>query len=112
MGSIVTWAIIRAAIVIVISFVLLEYVPWIEYGVRWMISMAALFAVVLYPAQIQYRLYKEGTKNIVAHSLCSSCKHFEETAVMCLVLDEHVTESYLPCEGLRWEPVSAERSAD
>ncbi len=107
-GSIVTWAIVRAAIVIILSLVLYEYVKWIEYGVWWMVTFAALFAVVLYPAQIQYRLFKESTKNIVSGTLCSTCKYFEPTAIMCTMFDEHVSETYIPCEGVNWEPLSAE----
>lgn len=112
MGSIIFWAIIRAAIVIVISLWLYEYAKWIEYGVWWMITLGAIGIVVGYPAQIQYRMYKERTRNVLSGTLCSTCKYFEPIAVLCSRYDEHVSESYIPCEGMDWEPPSSDERSE
>lgn len=113
LGSILTWAIIRAAAVILVALLLYEYINyWIRYDLWWMITIAAVLAFVIYPAQIQYRIYKEETREIITNTLCASCRHFDAGAVMCLKHDEHVTESYLPCEGIDWEPFSAEERED
>ncbi len=110
LGSILTWAILRAAVAILAALLLYEYVGLFSYDLWWMVVVAAILAFVIYPAQIQYRIYKEETREIVTNTLCASCRHFDAGAVMCLKHDEHVTEDYLPCEGIDWEPFSAEES--
>jgi hypothetical protein len=103
-GSIVGWAILRAAVYIGISLILFDYLRWSNYALWWMITFALFYPVVIHPAQVQYRLYKEETQNVVTGTLCSSCKYFEPTGIMCSKLDEHVTEEYIPCDGELWEP--------
>jgi hypothetical protein len=105
-GSIVGWAIFRAAVFIAVSLFLFDYLRWSNYGLWWMLTFALLYPIVFHPAQVQYRLYKEETRNVVSGTLCSSCKYFEPTGVLCSKLDEHVTEDYIPCEGEQWEPKS------
>jgi hypothetical protein len=105
-GSIVSWAIFRAALIIFAALVIFEYVYEVNYFIWWSVTLVCLYAFVLHPIQVQYRLYKMETDNVMQGTLCSSCKHFEPTGVLCSVLDEHVTENYIPCEGLQWEPRS------
>ncbi len=107
-GSIVSWAILRTAILIVLSLLAYEYVGWVDYGLWWSVTAIAFYAVVLHPMQIQYRLFKEETRRVMDGTLCSTCKYFEETGVLCSRLDEHVTEDVIPCEGELWEPKSVE----
>ena len=106
-GSIVSWAIFRTAIVIVVSLLLYEYVHWVDYTLWWGVTAISIYAVVLHPMQIQYRIYKEETSRVVRGTLCSSCRYFEETGVLCSKLDEHVSEEYVPCGGELWEPRGA-----
>jgi len=105
-GSIVAWAIFRTALVMVAAMALYEYARWIDYNLWWGLTIISLYAVVIHPLQIQYRLYKEETEKVMTGTLCASCKYFERTGVMCTKLDEHVTEEYIPCEGQMWEPQS------
>jgi len=103
-GSIVSWAIFRAAAVIGISLLISEYLPWLDPFTQWGVTLLILYGVVLHPMQIQYRIYREETKNVMEGTLCSTCKYFEPTGVMCSRLDEHVSEEDIPCEGELWEP--------
>jgi len=103
-GSIVSWAIFRAAAVIGIMLLVSEYVRWLDYGTWWGATLLLIYAVVLHPMQIQYRIYKDETKNVMEGTLCSTCRYFEPTGVMCSKLDEHVSEDHIPCEGELWEP--------
>ena len=45
-------------------------------------------------------------------TLCSTCRHFEPGSVLCMKLDEHVTEDDIPCGGELWEPKSYEEEAE
>ena len=110
LGSIIFWALIRGALLMVVSLWLHDYARWIDYGVWWMVTVGAIGVVVGYPAQLQYRAYVERSKRVISGTLCSTCKHFEPGAVMCSILDEHVSENVIPCEGLQWEPMPAEGS--
>lgn len=101
MGDIVFWGIIRIAIIIPVIWISLSY---LEYSLWFSISLMLIYGVVLHPAMVQYRLFKENNQEIIESTLCTSCKYFDKTAVLCLKLDEHPTREYLPCEGLGWEP--------
>ena len=103
-GSIVSWAIFRALLVILVSLLVYDYIRWLDYGLWWTVTAVALFAIVIHPMQVQYRLFREETRRVMDGTLCSSCSYFEETGVMCSKLDEHVTEDSVPCAGELWEP--------
>jgi hypothetical protein len=105
MGKIVFWALIRLALTIVVLWILFYY---IDYGTWWVLGIVSLYVVVIHPALIQYDIFRESSKKIVDSSLCSSCKYFDGTAVLCTKLDEHPTENYLPCNGEYWEPKNYE----
>lgn len=106
-GSIVTWGIIRAAIVMLLSWFVGDMVGWLDYGTWWMLTVLIFYAAVLHPMQVQYRLYKEETAQVMDGTLCSTCRYFEPTGVLCSKLDEHVSEHDIPCEGELWEPTSS-----
>ncbi|MBI5645668.1 MAG: hypothetical protein HY962_01950 [Ignavibacteriae bacterium] len=103
-GSIVAWALLRAALVVLVALLAFEYLRWIDYSLWWGITAVSLYAFVVHPIQVQYRLYREETRKVLSGTLCASCRHFEETGVLCAKLDEHVTEEYIPCDGELWEP--------
>ncbi|MCB2205704.1 hypothetical protein KQI65_13245 [bacterium] len=104
-GSIVSWAIFRAAIVIVVSYFIIENVHWLRLESWWWIVIVfLLYAVVLHPMQVQYRIYREETASVMEGTLCSTCRYFEPTGVLCSKLDEHVSADHIPCEGELWEP--------
>lgn len=104
LGSIISWAIFRAAAVIFLAWLLSEYVPWLDYGVWWGITLISIYAVVIHPITVQYQMYKQDTADVVSGTLCSTCRHFDPQSILCQKLDEHVTEDDIPCEGELWEP--------
>lgn len=100
MGGIIFWAIIRTAILIPALWFLqgmMEYKYW------WWLGILSVYGVILHPALIQYRLFTEENKEIIDNTLCSSCKHFDKSAVLCTKHDKHPSLKTLPCEGLDWE---------
>ncbi len=103
-GSIVSWALFRAAMVIGISLLILEYVRWLDYTTWVLMTLIMIYAAVIHPMQVQYRIYIEETRAVMEGTLCSTCKYFEPTGVLCSKLDEHVSEDVIPCEGEMWEP--------
>lgn len=68
-------------------------------------AFISLYGVIVHPALIQYRLFVEENKEIIKNTLCSSCRNFDETAVLCMKYDKHPTTKELPCDGIDWEPV-------
>lgn len=101
MGTIVYWTIIRIAILIPLLWISTNY---IEYKYWWIMVMMSIYGFIIHPAVIQYKLFREQHKEVITNTLCSSCKHFDETAVLCLKYDEHPTQEEIPCEGADWEP--------
>lgn len=107
MGEIVFWTIIRTALIIPVVWILNDY---IDYQIWWVIAFSLIYGVVLHPAMIHYRLFEEKNKEIINNTLCSTCKHFDKSAVLCTKHDQHPTKYVLPCEGIDWEMISV--SAD
>jgi hypothetical protein len=101
MGGIIYWTIIRIAILIPLLWIAMDY---IEYKYWWMVVTMSIYGFIMHPAFIQYKLFREKNEEVITNTLCSSCKHFDETAVLCLKFDEHPTEDEIPCEGSAWEP--------
>lgn len=103
MGENVFWTLVRITISIPLIWILKAY---ISTQLWWSISLVVIFVFVFYPAVIRHRQFQDKNKKIIEDTICSSCKHFDETAVLCMKLDIHPTENYIPCDGLEWEPVN------
>lgn len=101
MGRIIYWGLIRTTIMIIISWITYEYY-YNRYW--WIIATLAFYIFVVHPLISQYKNFKEETKGVIVDSLCSTCKHFDETAVLCMKYDQHPTIDFIPCEGLDWDP--------
>jgi len=101
MGGIIYWAIIRIAILLPLLWISTDY---IEYKYWWMMVSISIYGIIIHPAVVQYKLFKEENEEIITNTLCSSCKHFDKTAVLCMKYDKHPTEEIIPCEGADWEP--------
>lgn len=101
MGGIVYWTLLRIAILIPLLWLAIDY---IDYKFWWVILSMSVYGVIIQPAVIQYRLFMEKNKEVISNSLCTSCKHFDETAVLCLKYDEHPTDEEVPCDGIDWQP--------
>jgi fatty acid desaturase len=101
MGEVVFWTIIRAAVTIPGLWILksqIDFQLWI------LISLAAVYVLIIHPAMVSYRWFEEHNKKVIESTLCSSCKHFDRSAVLCIKYDKHPTENYVPCDGVDWEP--------
>lgn len=102
-GSIVWGVLLRTAIVVVITMILMY-----EFGhsEMWYFSLFLIWLVALYPAWQQYQNYNKRMEKFEEDTLCGSCKHFSPDSQLCKLYDEHVTTTYIPCEGESWEPKS------
>ncbi|MCU0331931.1 MAG: hypothetical protein MUE93_00810 [Ignavibacteriaceae bacterium] len=101
MGETVFWTIIRAAVTIPGLWILkgqIDFQLWI------MISVAAIYVLIFHPAMVSYRWFEQHNKKVIESTLCSSCKNFDRSAVLCIKYDKHPTENYIPCDGVEWEP--------
>jgi glucan phosphoethanolaminetransferase (alkaline phosphatase superfamily) len=101
MGEIIFWTIIRTALLIVILWVSKDV--WGE-KYFWIIVSLSFYLFVISPVIVFYRKFIEKNKEVLESSLCSSCKHFDESAVLCMKYDKHPTKNFIPCEGSSWEP--------
>lgn len=100
MGVIVYWTIIRTAIVIVAVWLLKSQ---IDEQLWYIITIAISYGVIIHPAITGFRNFEEKNKSITESTLCSNCKHFDKSAVLCIKHDKHPTEDYIPCDGIHWE---------
>lgn len=101
MGSIIYWSLIRTAILIPILW---YYADIFENRFYLLFSVLIVFFIGIYPGVYQYKKFVQKNKPVLEDTLCSQCKHFDETAVICMKYDEHPTQDYIPCEGIHWEP--------
>lgn len=108
-GEIVFWTLVRAAVIIPVVWF---SQPYFDYSLWWMGSAVFIYAGIIHPAIIHFNLYREDNKPIFEGTLCSSCKHFDKSAILCVKHDEHPSTEFLPCEGLDWEPKSVDDAGD
>ena len=101
MGEIVFRTLIRLAVSIPLLWLLQDY---LDYSIWWISVVFVLYGFVLHPAILASRKFEEKNKTTIEGSLCSSCKHFDKSAVLCIKYDDHTSENYIPCNGLDWEP--------
>jgi hypothetical protein len=100
-GSVVWGILLRATIVIALSFIVFDRFELRQY---WWTAALALWFFAVYPAWRQYQLFQKRVEKVSEETLCGSCKYFEQTSQLCKIYDEHITLNYIPCEGSNWEP--------
>ncbi|MBX7156288.1 MAG: hypothetical protein U0Y96_10635 [Candidatus Kapaibacterium sp.] len=100
-GSVVSGALMRGILVILIGTAISQRM---SVEATWMISIILLWAYVAYPAYRQYVVFNTHVEEIENTTLCGQCRHFSSTNQLCSIYDEHVTNTYVPCEGIDWEP--------
>lgn len=100
MGAIVFWTLIRTAVLIPALLLLFDFM---DYKFWWIVGVMSVYGVIIHPAVIQYNLFIEKNKEVLNNTLCSSCRHFDKSAVLCMKYDKHPTTKFLPCEGNDWE---------
>jgi glucan phosphoethanolaminetransferase (alkaline phosphatase superfamily) len=101
MGEIIFWGIIRTGLLILALWFSFDF---IDYKFWWSAAIISIYVIIIHPAIIQMQLFKEKNKRILTDTLCSRCKHFDETAILCTKYDQHPTAHYVPCDGVDWEP--------
>lgn len=101
MGEIVFWTIIRTGFLIVILWFSKDI-----WGDKyfWLIVAISFYLFVISPVITFYRKFIEKNFDVLESSLCSSCKHFDKSAVLCMKYDKHPTKDFIPCDGVSWEP--------
>ncbi len=101
MGEIIYKTLIRLGIFLLVLWFLKNYFDEKYFLI---ISLFVIYFFIFHPAYLNYKKFTEESKNILTGTLCSSCKHFDESAILCTKYDKHPTENYIPCEGNDWEP--------
>jgi len=101
LGEIVYKTIIRLFFTIIVLWIVSLY---FELHYYWIVSILAIIFFVIHPAYSSYQEFIEKNNPVINNSLCTSCKHFDKSAVICLKYDKHPTEHFIPCEGTSWEP--------
>ncbi len=102
MGGIIYWGLIRTAIMIILLWISYEY---FDEKFFWIIASIAIYLIIIHPIVSQYKDFVAKNKEVINNSLCSKCKHFNETAVLCMKYDQHPTNEFTPCDGIDWEPL-------
>lgn len=100
-GSIVWGVILRAFIIVFLSFLVISFYRF--QGYWWAVLFIFWFAAA-YPGWRQYQSFQKRIKDIEESTLCGTCVHFESSGQLCKIYDEHITNDYIPCEGLDWQP--------
>jgi glucan phosphoethanolaminetransferase (alkaline phosphatase superfamily) len=100
MGGIVYWGLLRTAAMIILLWLSYDY---FQEKFFWIFASIAVYLIIIQPIVSQYNEFTRKNKNVIKNSLCSKCKHFNETAVLCMKYDEHPNEDYTPCDGIDWE---------
>jgi hypothetical protein len=101
MGVIIYKFILRLAVAILVLWFFKDH---FNDQYFWIIGALAIYFFTIHPAYLAYSKFREENKTILTSTLCSTCKHFDETAILCMKYDKHPTENYIPCEGSDWEP--------
>ena len=69
----------------------------------WIISLLGIYFFVINYSILSYQKFTEINNDIINNTLCSSCKHFDGSAVLCMKYDKHPTKELIPCKGNDWE---------
>ena len=101
MGAIVYKGLIRTGIAIVIIWFLASY---LQTQFFWIIAATLFYLIVFHPAILQYKKFEESKIKKMEGTICATCRHYDETAVLCMKYDKHPTPDNIPCNGVHWEP--------
>ncbi|NBO69386.1 MAG: hypothetical protein EBU66_07700 [Bacteroidetes bacterium] len=102
-GTVVLGGMIRLSILVITMWWISDY--W-EFHQFWPLFSILVVMIVFYPAYREMSLFSESVESVAESTMCGSCMHFESSAQICSKYDEHITEQYIPCEGMDWEPHS------
>ena len=99
-GSIVLYALIKITLMMLGGWFIIEFYSMQQY---WWILLLSIILLALLPAYQQYEIYQEQSKIIQKNSLCATCRHYDDSGIVCTIMDEHVSAHYTPCGGAGWE---------
>ncbi len=100
MGGIVFWALVRIAILIPAIWLIVDR----YYIIYWKIwAILIIYVVVIHPVYLQYKKFTIANKEIMEDTICATCVHFDESAILCMKHDKHPTHDFIPCNGYHWE---------
>ncbi len=102
MGEVIYKTIIRSGLTLIILWFLKNQVDERFFLI---VSVLAFFFFVINPAYMSYKHFLEINRKIESGTLCSSCKYFDKSAMLCIKYDKHPTEDFIPCQGRNWEPI-------
>ncbi len=100
-GAIIWGTLLRSFLFITISFFVINRYMLQDYVLMFIFLMWFLVAMPAYKA---YQDYNKDAEKFKEDTLCGSCRYFERSAQLCKILDKHPTRTFIPCEGLSWEP--------
>ncbi len=100
-GSIVWGLVLRSAIIIFLSIIIVQYYEAYKY---WWVSLFALWFLAAWPAYLQWQTFSKRMEKFEEDTLCGTCRHFDPSSQMCKIYDEFVSKEHVPCEGMDWEP--------
>lgn len=100
MGGIIFWTLVRTILLIPLLFVLIDAV---EFKFWWIVMTMSIYGIIIHPAIVQYKFFQQKNNEVITVSLCSTCRHFDSTAVICMKYDKHPSMEFIPCEGKDWE---------
>ncbi len=101
MGEIIYKTLLRVGLIILALWFFKDH---FDEKFFWILSILTIYFFAFYPAYLSYKKFQDTNQKIITSTLCSTCKHFDETAVLCIKYDKHPTEDFIPCEGNAWEP--------
>jgi len=91
----------RTAITIAAVWILKSH---IDDQLWYIIAIASSYLIIIHPTVTGLKKFDLKSKNILYSTICSNCKHFDSSAVLCMKHDKHPAEDYIPCDGIHWEP--------
>ncbi|MBK7868131.1 MAG: hypothetical protein IPJ75_14765 [Ignavibacteriales bacterium] len=101
MGKLVIESLVRLVVVLVVVFLIRTALPDDKF---WLIlTIAAILAGVVLPAYTGYKKFYAQNREIIENSICSKCRHFDESAVLCTKYESHPKPGYIPCGEKEFE---------
>lgn len=101
MGGVILKSLFNFVLAIFLFFLTKSYINSQYYLLFFLLIF---LIIVVIPHLRNINEFNRQNSVLIENTLCSSCQHFDKTAVLCLKFDEHPTVDYLPCEGGCWEP--------
>jgi len=76
----------------------------IESLLRLLVVLVAVFLIrTVLPDDTGYKKFYAQNREIIENSICSKCRHFDESAVLCTKYESHPKPGYIPCGGKEFE---------